>query len=54
MEHEFDLENLVQFSTDYELLKKILAYLLSRDKAVVGRLSNIETLIQSFKDELAQ
>jgi len=54
MEQEFDLDNLVHFSTDYELLKKILAYLLSRDKNLSGRLFNIESFIKSFKDELAQ
>lgn len=51
-ELDFDLNNLVHFNTDYELLKKILAYLLSRDKATSGRLANLETLLQSFGDEL--
>lgn len=52
-EQEFDLNNLVHFNTDYELLKKILAYLLSRDKAISGRFNNLESLLQSFRDELA-
>ena len=41
-EQHFDLNNLMQLSTDYDLLKKVLEYLLARDKSMSERMSALE------------
>lgn len=49
----FDLEGLMKLNYDYDLLKRVLEYLLSQDKAASGRLTHLEKLVSTMEKELA-
>ena len=53
-DQDFDLNDLLTINTDYNLLKKVLEYLLSRDKNMANRLSKLESNFGLLKDETAK
>ncbi len=51
-EPKFDLDSLLKINYEYEPLKKVLEYLLSRDKAAGDRLTKLEGDIDIIRKDV--